>query len=203
MFEIRDVKGRVIGFSGRVMDGGEPKYKNSPETEFFRKRNNLYGFDQAIHSEKKYIILCEGQMDVIAMHQAGFTNAVATLGTALTEVQVRMIRNFTKCVVLLYDGDQAGEKATKKAIELFQNTGVEVFIANTAPCKDPDEFLKTYGKDAIRKKIKAAITDLEYMVQLAVNEDGAPDYNEISNILLKNYEPEKLKKLVEKKRNGQ
>ena len=203
MFEIHDVKGRVIGFSGRVMDGGEPKYKNSPESEFFRKRNNLYGFDQAIYSEKKYIILCEGQMDIIAMHQAGFTNAVATLGTALTEVQVRMIRNFTKCVVLLYDGDQAGEKATKKAIELFQNTGVEVFIANTAPCKDPDEFLKTYGKDAVRKKIKAAITDLEYMVQLAVNEDGAPDYNEISNILLKNYEPEKLKKLVEKKRNGQ
>lgn len=166
-YPVCDKEGRIIGFSGRVLDNSEPKYKNSPETEIFRKRENLFAWDKAVKSEKKYLILCEGQMDVISMHQAGFTNAVASLGTALTNTQAELMRSYCENVVVLYDTDDAGVKATLRAIPILEQAGLNVYTANAKPFKDPDELIKQCGRNAMQEKLKKMKPALWYRLQRA------------------------------------
>lgn len=156
MFPIMDVNNRVIGFGGRVMGDGLPKYLNSPETRLFDKSRNLYGLNYAKTSREKYLLVCEGYMDVIAMHQAGFTNAVASLGTAFTLQHASLIKRYTDQVVLTYDSDGAGVKAALRAIPILKEAGVSAKVLNMEPYKDPDEFIKNMGADAFRERIKGA-----------------------------------------------
>lgn len=156
MFPIMDVNNRVIGFGGRVMGAGEPKYLNSPETKLFDKSRNLYGMNYARLSREKYILICEGYMDVIAMHQAGFTNAVASLGTAFTSQQAQLLKRYTNKVVLTYDSDGAGVKAALRAIPILKEAGISIRVLNMEPHKDPDEFIKNLGADAFRQRILEA-----------------------------------------------
>ena len=156
MFPIMDVNNRVIGFGGRVMGAGEPKYLNSPETKLFDKSRNLYGLNYARLSREKYILLCEGYMDVIAMHQAGFTNAVASLGTAFTTQHAALLKRYTDKVVLTYDSDGAGTKAALRAIPILRDVGMSIRVLNMQPHKDPDEFIKNMGAEAFRERIEQA-----------------------------------------------
>ncbi|MFV0527907.1 MAG: DNA primase [Lachnospiraceae bacterium] len=156
MFPIVDSNGRVIGFGGRVLGDGKPKYLNSPETSIFDKSRNLYGLNLARTTRQDYFILCEGYMDVIAMHQAGFTNAVATLGTALTAGQTGLLRRYVKEIMILYDSDEAGVKATLRAIPILKNAGISAKVVNIKPYKDPDEFIKNEGAEAFEKRLKEA-----------------------------------------------
>ena len=156
MFPIMDVNNRVIGFGGRVMGAGEPKYLNSPETKLFDKSRNLYGLNYARQSREKYILICEGYMDVIAMHQAGFTNAVASLGTAFTTQHAALLKRYTDKVVLTYDSDGAGTKAALRAIPILREVGMSIRVLNMQPYKDPDEFIKNLGADAFRERIEQA-----------------------------------------------
>ena len=156
MFPIMDVNNRVIGFGGRVMGDGMPKYLNSPETRIFDKGRNLYGLNYARTSREKYMLICEGYMDVIAMHQAGFTNAVASLGTAFTVQHGALIRRYTDQVVLTYDSDGAGIKAALRAIPILKEAGVSARVLNMEPYKDPDEFIKNLGPEAFRERIEKA-----------------------------------------------
>ena len=156
MFPIMDANSRVIGFGGRVMGDGEPKYLNSPETRIFEKSRNLYGLNFARSSRKKYMLLCEGYMDVIAMHQAGFTNSVASLGTSLTEQHAAILRRYTDTVILTYDSDGAGVKAALRAIPMLRNVGISTKVLNMRPHKDPDEFIKAEGREAFEQRIAEA-----------------------------------------------
>lgn len=156
MFPIMDARSRVIGFGGRVMGDGKPKYLNSPESYLFNKRKHLYALNYARATRLPYFILCEGYMDVITMHQNGFTNAVASLGTALTEEQAQLISRFTKEVYLLYDSDGAGTMAAMRAAPILRGAGISSRVVRFEPHKDPDEFLKTEGKEAFQKRIDAA-----------------------------------------------
>ena len=156
MFPIQDVNHRVIGFGGRVMGEGEPKYLNSPETIIFDKSRNLYGLNFARSSRRDHIILCEGYMDVISMHQAGFTQAVASLGTAFTSGQANLLRRFTDTVILSYDSDGAGTKAALRAIGILRENGMTGKVLNLEPYKDPDEFIKNLGAEAFEERIKQA-----------------------------------------------
>lgn len=156
MFPIQDINHRVIGFGGRVMGEGEPKYLNSPETEVFDKSRNLYGLNFARTSRKNNMILCEGYMDVIAMHQAGFTQAVASLGTAFTSGQANLLRRYTEQVLLSYDSDGAGVKAALRAIGILREVGLTGKVINLEPYKDPDEFMKNLGREAFEKRIEEA-----------------------------------------------
>ncbi len=156
MFPIMDTNNRVIGFGGRVMGEGEPKYLNSPETKLFDKSRNLYGLNFAKSSREKYFLICEGYMDVIAMHQAGFTNAVASLGTAFTTQHASLLKRYTSQVVLTYDSDDAGVKAALRAIPILKEVGISCKVLNMKPYKDPDEFIKNLGADAFRKRIQEA-----------------------------------------------
>ena len=156
MFPIQDINHRVIGFGGRVMGEGEPKYLNSPETMIFDKSRNLYGLNFARSSRKDHIILCEGYMDVISMHQAGFTQAVASLGTAFTSGQASLLHRFTDTVILSYDSDGAGTKAALRAIGILRENGMTARVLNLEPYKDPDEFIKNLGTDAFEERIKQA-----------------------------------------------
>ena len=156
MFPIMDVNNRVIGFGGRVMGAGEPKYLNSPETKLFDKSRNLYGLNYARLSREKYILICEGYMDVIAMHQAGFTNAVASLGTAFTTQHAALLKRYTDKVVLTYDSDGAGTKAALRAIPILRDGGMSIRVLNMQPHKDPDEFIKNMGAEAFRERIEQA-----------------------------------------------
>ncbi len=156
MFPIIDVSGNVIGFGGRVMDDSKPKYLNSPETSIFNKRKNLFALNLAKKSKEGRIILTEGYMDAIALHQYGFDCAVASLGTSLTKEHVNIISKYTKELVITYDGDAAGQDATKRAIALLEDTGVQVRVLRMQGAKDPDEFLKTYGADRFRLLLKGA-----------------------------------------------
>lgn len=156
MFPIMDVNNRVIGFGGRVMGAGEPKYLNSPETKLFDKSRNLYGLNYARLSREKYILICEGYMDVIAMHQAGFTNAVASLGTAFTTQHAALLKRYTDKVVLTYDSDGAGTKAALRAIPILRDVGMSIRVLNMQPYKDPDEFIKNMGSEAFRERIEQA-----------------------------------------------
>lgn len=156
MFPISDVHGKVIGFGGRVMGDGEPKYLNSPETPVFDKRRNLYGLNYARTAKSGNIILCEGYMDVIAMHQAGFNQAVASLGTAFTAEQANLLRRYTDNVLLAYDSDGAGTKAALRAIGILREAGLTGKVINMYPHKDPDEFMKALGKEAFQERISQA-----------------------------------------------
>ena len=156
IFPIMDVNNRVIGFGGRVMGDGKPKYLNSPETTIFDKSRNLYGLNVARTTRKNYLILCEGYMDVISMHQAGFTNAVASLGTALTSGHASLLKRYTQEVLLLYDSDDAGVRAALRAIPILREAGVSSRVVNLKPHKDPDEFIKALGSEAFQKRIDEA-----------------------------------------------
>ena len=156
MFPIQDINHRVIGFGGRVMGDGKPKYLNSPETMIFDKSRNLYGLNFARTSRKNNIILCEGYMDVIAMHQAGFTQAVASLGTAFTVGQANLLRRYTNDVLLAYDSDGAGVNAALRAINILRESGLRGRVINMEPAKDPDEFIKANGADAFQERIDKA-----------------------------------------------
>lgn len=156
MFPIMDVNNRVIGFGGRVMGEGTPKYLNSPETLIFDKSRNLYGLNYARTSREKYILACEGYMDVIAMHQAGFTNAVASLGTAFTSQQAALLKRYTDTVILTYDSDGAGIRAALRAIPILKEVGISARVLSLKPYKDPDEFIKNMGADAFRERIREA-----------------------------------------------
>ncbi len=156
MFPIMDAGGKVIAFGGRVLGDGTPKYLNSPETKIFDKSRNLYGLNYAKLSRKPYMLICEGYMDVIALHQAGFSNAVASLGTALTGLQAALLARYTKEVLLTYDSDGAGTKAALRAIPILKEAGISVKVVNMKPYKDPDEFIKMLGAEEYQKRLDMA-----------------------------------------------
>ena len=166
MFPIQDINHRVIGFGGRVMGEGEPKYLNSPETPIFDKRRNLYGLNFARRAGSGNLILCEGYMDVIAMHQAGFTQAVASLGTAFTSEQASLLRRYTDNVLLAYDSDGAGVKAALRGIGILREVGLTARVIDMRPYKDPDEFMKNLGKEAFGERIAKAENSFFFEIRI-------------------------------------
>ena len=166
MFPIMDVNNRVIGFGGRVMGDAKPKYLNSPETEVFDKSRNLYGLNRARTSRKNYFLICEGYMDVIALHQAGFTNAVASLGTALTTGHASLIKRYVSEVYLTYDSDEAGTKAALRAMPILREAGISAKIIRMDPYKDPDEFIKNLGAEAFEERIQKARNGFMFSLEI-------------------------------------
>ena len=162
MTPIIDVRGNVIAFGGRVLDDSKPKYINTGDTLVYKKTNELFALNFAKDSKEDALILCEGYMDVIAMHQAGFTIAVAGCGTALTTEQVRLISRYAKEVILTYDADEAGQKALQKAMTLFDQTDVKVRIPALVGGKDPDEIIRTYGRDKFKGMLEGASNETEF-----------------------------------------
>ena len=162
MFPIIDIRGNVIGFGGRVMDDSTPKYLNSPETLIFNKRKNLFALNVARKSKQGRIILTEGYMDAIALHQYGFDCAVASLGTSLTEEHANILAKYTNQVILTYDGDEAGQNATRRAIPMLEKTGIQVRVLRMQGAKDPDEFLKKYGAQRFEVLLDACQNQAEY-----------------------------------------
>ena len=156
MFPIQDMNGKVIGFGGRVLGDGKPKYVNSPETDVFQKSRNMYGLFLARKTRRDYFLLCEGYMDVIALHQAGFENALASLGTALTDGHCALMKRFGKKVYICYDSDEPGQAAAKRAVPMIRSAGIECFVINLSPYKDPDEFIKVLGAEEFEKRIEEA-----------------------------------------------
>lgn len=165
MFPIIDLRGAVIGFGGRAMGDRGPKYLNSPDTPVFKKSRNLFALNFAKKSSRQHLILGEGYMDVIAMHQAGFDNAVATLGTALTPEQSRLITQYTAEVIIAYDSDGAGQNAAKRAIKLFDETGVKVRVLTITGAKDPDEFIKKFGAGRFEQLLSGSENAIEYGIE--------------------------------------
>ena len=191
MFPIMDVNSRVVGFGGRVLGDGEPKYLNSPETLVFDKSRNLYGLNYARISREKYMLVCEGYMDVIALHQAGFSNTVASLGTALTTQHAILLKRYTEQVILTYDSDGAGEKAALRAIPILKEVGISTKVLNMKPYKDPDEFIKNLGAEAFRQRIHEAQNSFLYEIdvlkknyQLEDPEQKTRFYHEVAKKLL-------------------
>ena len=170
MFPIMDAGGKGIAFGGRVMGEGEPKYLNSPETMIFNKSRTLFGLFLAKRTRRPQMILCEGYMDVISMHQNGFDNTVASLGTALTEGHAQMLKRYTRQVYLSYDSDPAGIRAALRAIPLLKDAGISCKIINMQPCKDPDEFMKKLGPDAYEERIKAAENSFMFTIRMLERE---------------------------------
>ncbi|MGN0313510.1 MAG: DNA primase [Fusicatenibacter sp.] len=166
IFPIMDANSRVIGFGGRVMGDGKPKYLNSPETKIFDKSRNLYGLHVARSSRRKNLIICEGYMDVISIHQAGFNNAVASLGTALTSLQASLMKRYTDEVLVIYDSDEAGVKAALRAIPLLKGVGLTTKVVNLRPYKDPDEFIRNEGCEAFEKRLEEAENSFLYEVRM-------------------------------------
>ena len=166
MFPILDVNNRLIGFGGRVMGEGEPKYLNSPETKLFDKSRNLYGLNFARTSRAGYMLVCEGYMDVISMHQAGFNNAVASLGTALTSLQAGLMKRYTDEVLVIYDSDEAGVKAALRAIPMLKGVGLTTRVVNLRPYKDPDEFIQHEGCEAFEKRLEEAENSVLYEIRM-------------------------------------
>ena len=191
MFPIMDVHNRVIGFGGRVMGDGEPKYLNSPETKIFDKSRNLYGLNIARSTRKNQLLLCEGYMDVIALHQAGFDNAVASLGTALTSGHASLLKRYTREVYLTYDSDGAGTKAALRAIPILKEVGIITKVINMQPYKDPDEFIKAMGAQAYQERIDQAENSFMFEIRIMQSDYDMNDpesktafYNEIAKKLL-------------------
>lgn len=181
MFPIMDVNNRVIGFGGRVMGDGAPKYLNSPETRLFDKSRNLYGLNYARSSRKKYMLICEGYMDVIAMHQAGFTNAVASLGTAFTSQHAMLIKRYTDQVILTYDSDGAGVKAALRAIPILKEVGISCKVLNMKPYKDPDEFIKNMGAEAFQERIDQAQNSFLFEIEVLKRDYNLEDPEQKTN----------------------
>lgn len=169
MFPIMDVSNHVIGFGGRVMGDAKPKYLNSPETKVFDKSRNLFGLNYAKQGKRNYFILCEGYMDVIALHQAGFSSAVASLGTAFTEQQASLMKRYTKEVLLTYDSDGAGQKAALRAIPILRRAGLSGKVVHMEPYKDPDEFIKALGAEEFEKRLENAQNSFFFEVEVAKN----------------------------------
>lgn len=166
MFPIMDINNKVIGFGGRVMGDAKPKYLNSPETKLFDKSRNLYGLNAARTARKPNLIICEGYMDVISMHQAGFNQAVASLGTALTPGQARLMKRYTDNVLITYDSDEAGVKAALRAIPILKEAGLSTKVIHMQPYKDPDEFIKALGADAFQERIDKAENSFMYEISV-------------------------------------
>ena len=165
MFPIIDVRGNVIGFGGRVMDNSTPKYLNSPETEIFNKRKNLFALNLAKKTRLGYLILVEGYMDAVALHQYGFDCAVASLGTSLTEEHASLLARYTQQVILIYDGDEAGQNATQRAIPMLEKAGLQVKVLKMRDAKDPDEFLRKFGADRFRILLEESSNRVEYQLK--------------------------------------
>lgn len=166
IFPIIDVRGDVIGFSGRIIGSGEPKYLNSRDTPVFNKGRNLFALNLAKKSKSGYMLLAEGNIDIVSLHQAGFDSAVASLGTSLTPEQARLISRYSKEVVLAFDNDGAGQKATQRAIQIFEKLEVKVRVLRMSGAKDPDEFLKTRGPDAFRLLLEGSEDQIDYRMNL-------------------------------------
>lgn len=190
MFPIIDVRGNVIGFGGRVMDNSTPKYLNSPETEIFNKRKNLFALNIAKKTKLGYLILVEGYMDAIALHQYGFDCAVASLGTSLTEEHAVLLSRYTEQVVLIYDGDEAGQNATRRAIPMLERAGLQVKVLQMRDAKDPDEFLKKFGADRFKLLLEESSNRVEYQLRaiqkkydLNVDEDRVKFISEAAELV--------------------
>ncbi len=181
MFPVIDIRGSVIGFSGRILDDGEPKYMNSPETLVYSKSHNLFAMNLAKKSKLGYIILSEGNIDVVSLHQAGFDCAVASLGTSLTAEQARLISRYVNEVVIAYDGDEAGQKASQRAIGILQKLDIKVRILRMTGAKDPDEFIKKYGPAAFENLISKSQNHIEYrFADVAAKHDLTTDEGRIT-----------------------
>lgn len=170
IFPIMDVNSRVIGFGGRVMGDGKPKYLNSPETKIFDKSRNLYGLNVARTSRKKNMLVCEGYMDVISLHQAGFKNAVASLGTALTVQHASLLKRYTDEVILTYDSDEAGTRAALRAIPIVKEAGLSAKVLHMQPYKDPDEFIKALGAEKFQERIDEAENSFLFEISMLERE---------------------------------
>lgn len=192
MFPIMDINNKVIGFGGRVMGDAKPKYLNSPETKLFDKSRNLYGINIARSSRKGNFIICEGYMDVIALHQAGFNQAVASLGTALTPGQARLMKRYTDNVLITYDSDEAGTKAALRAIPILKEAGLSTKIVNLSPYKDPDEFIKALGTEVFEERMNKAENSFMYEIGVIERKYDRRDPEGATN-----FEREVAKKLVE------
>ncbi len=168
MFPIIDTSGNIIGFGGRVMDDSKPKYLNSSDTPGFKKSRNLFALNYAKNNCSDSLILCEGYMDVIAMHAAGFENAVATLGTAITQEQARIIARYTKKVILIYDSDEAGRKADERAMRLLGEVGLEVRILKLKGAKDPDEFIRNFGRARFSQALRGSQSGFEHKLETII-----------------------------------
>lgn len=181
MFPVFDVRGKVIGFGGRVLDDSKPKYLNSPETIVFHKGTNLYGLNFAIKNklEQDYIIIVEGYMDVISLYQHGITNTVASLGTALTINQARLLKRYVNKVIISYDADVAGQTATLRGLEVLRHSGLDVKVLKVPQGKDPDEFVKNNGKDAFLRLVDNALPLIEYRIKNASEGINLKDNNEL------------------------
>ncbi len=207
IFPIINISGDVVGFGGRVLDDSKPKYLNSPETLIFDKSSNLYALNKAIHSQRPYFILCEGYMDVISLHQAGFDCAIAALGTAYTKNHAAIIKRYTDNVYLTFDSDMPGINAALRAIPICRQAGLKCKIINMSPYKDPDEFIKNLGCEEFEKRIEEAENDFLFEARISRercnfdNIDEKIEYyknitsklcnlneNEINDILKDNYQ---------------
>lgn len=191
MYPIMDINSKVIGFGGRVMGEGKPKYLNSPETKVFDKSRNLYGLHVARQSRSRTMIVCEGYMDVIAMHQAGFTNAVASLGTAFTGLQANLLKRYADEILLLYDSDGAGVKAALRAIPILKDAGLPAKVVRLHPYKDPDEFIKALGKEEFQNRLDQATNSFFFEIEVMEKEYDLSDpesktkfYNAVAKKLL-------------------
>ncbi|MBR2907641.1 MAG: DNA primase [Clostridia bacterium] len=196
IFPVIDTTGNVIAFGGRVMDDSKPKYLNSSDTPGFKKSRNLYALNFAKRVCAEEMILCEGYMDVIALHAAGFENAVATLGTALTEEQARVMAKYTKRVIISYDSDEAGQRAANRAMVILGAVGLEVRVLVLEGAKDPDEYIKKYGADAFRRALMGSATGFEYKFRnvmakydVSVSEQKIRASQELSEIVASYYTP--------------
>lgn len=181
MFPVFDAKGKVIGFGGRVLDDSKPKYLNSPETIIFQKGVNLYGLNFVIKNnlQEDYIIIVEGYMDLIALHQSGITNTVASLGTALTVNQARLLKRYVNKVIISYDADLAGQTATIRGLEILRNAGFDVKVLTVPEGKDPDEFVRNNGKEAFLRLTKEALSLIEYKIKRAAEGINLKDGNQL------------------------
>ena len=204
MFPIMDIHNRVIGFGGRVMGDGEPKYLNSPETKIFDKSRNLYGLNYARTSREKYMLVCEGYLDVISLHQAGFTNAVASLGTAFTSQHASVLKRYTDQVILTYDSDGAGVKAALRAIPILREAGISSKVLNMKPYKDPDEFIKNLGSEAFSERIRQAENSFMFEIRILRQDYSMEDpeqktrfYQETARKLLRFGEPLELDNYIQ------
>lgn len=192
MFPIIDVQGKVVGFGGRIMGDGQPKYLNSPETPIFNKSNTLYNLNLAKNAlgKEKQLIVVEGYMDVIALYQNGIQNVVATLGTALTTSHGRLLKRYADEIIIAYDSDDAGQKATERSVDILEQVDLKVRVLTLTDGLDPDEYIKTYGVEALQNKIKKALSYLDYQIvllrkkyNLDYEDDRRGFYQEVKTLL--------------------